>query len=94
MHNVQKKAVLAIISMIESGLREIRSVLTDASVASGPDLVAYAPRHPEPVYGSPLEEHEERSLEMIMEQNRQEMLKSAASMFQNAPPSDFFEGDE
>ncbi len=83
MHYVQKKALLAIISMIESGLREIRSVLTDASGPGEPDRIA-VPVRQDPAYGSLLNDEEERSLEQIMEKNRQDMLRSAQSMFQES----------
>lgn len=95
MHNVQKKAILAIISMIESGLREIRSVLVEPVAANGHTVMA-APR-PEPAYGSPLDDEEERSLEQIMEKSRQDMLRSADSFYNTPPPtplSQFFEGDD
>lgn len=104
MHHVQKKAVLAIISMIESGLREIRSVLTDQGGVEEPERIFARPRA-EPQFGSPLDEDEERSLEHVMEQNRQAMLKQGTSMtqafYQEAvdaaplkPLGGFFEGDD
>lgn len=105
MHYVQKKAVLALISMVESGLREIRSVLSDQGSDAEPSYVPVRQRA-EPQFGSPLDEDEERSLEQVMEQNRQMMLKQGVSMTQafyedaveKSPPrpplNGFFEGDD
>jgi hypothetical protein len=103
MHYVQKKAALAIISMVESGLRELRLMMTDHSVDAEPGHVIHRPK-PEPSFGSPLDDEEERSLEQVMEQSRLAMLKQGQSMtqafYQDAAPAKptplggFFEGDD
>ncbi len=79
MHQVQKKAALAILSMVEAGLRELRLMLTDQSVPDSNGHTIIRQRQ-EPAYGSPLNDEEEASLDHVMEHNRQEMIRQAASM--------------
>ncbi len=83
MHVIQKRAIIAIISMIESGLREIRAVLTD-----GTPTPVDEPRYskPEPLLrpDSPLSDDEEVSLEKMMEENRQQMLQQNQDFLRRA----------
>ncbi len=100
MHHVQKKAALAIISMVEAGLRELRTMLSDNDVQSEPGYAVHRPR-PEPSFGSPLDDREEASLEQMMEASRLDMVRRGTGLAQEfysdaAPPipGDFFQGDD
>ncbi len=75
LQGIQKRSVLAILTMIESGLREIRALVADENTAEGsspelsrPDVVPY--RH-----DGALSDQEEQSLEEMMEQSRLDLLK-------------------
>ncbi len=83
MQQVQRRAILAILSMIESAVRELRAVLADsadtaAPVASGGQSTA------QPVSAHPsdgiLSDAEERTLEQMMEGHRIALLKESGNM--------------
>lgn len=97
MHHVQKKAVLALVSMLESGLREIRQILADGG-SSGGEVTAFSPRAGlSPAPGSPLSDKEEEDLDALMEKNRLAMVRQAESaakrFYEDAEPklADFFD---
>ncbi len=95
MHSAQRRAVLAILTMIESGMREIRAVLSDGTVHTDDGHRVVPPPPPQQPVGT-LSDDEEETLEKMMEKHRMDLLRStsttlerfyddAAPMFEEAP---------
>ncbi len=76
MHSAQRRAVLAILTMIESGLREIRAVMSDGT-AYEPETAVRPPPPTAPV--GALSDAEEESLEKMMEKHRLDLLRSTST---------------
>lgn len=105
MHVAQKKAILALLSMVEAGLREIRAAVSDGEEFHVEHATAarahyqQAPAAPH-VPDGVLSEDDESTLEQVMEKHRQELLAAAgnlaANYYDDAPPglSSFFEEDD
>lgn len=105
MHVAQKKALLAILSMVEAGLREIRSVISDGETFRVEHTPAPRPHYQQPaaeahVPDGILSDDDESTLEQVMEKHRQDLLAAAGNMAANyydeSPPglSSFFEEDD
>lgn len=79
MHSAQTRALLAILTMVEAGLREIRAVLTDASpqdATGGPVAAPFKAHIPDGV----LSDEEELTLERMMDKHRLDLLAAAENM--------------
>lgn len=80
MHALQRKAILALLGMVESAVREIRTVLADGS-PTAPDQVyeqpAQPPRHQ---HDGALTEEEDDTLEQMMEKHRLDLLNASQNM--------------
>lgn len=85
MHSAQRRAVLAILSMIESGLREIRAVLSDGEpveASSHVGAVGYVAPEPYKSYvpDGTLSDDEESTLEAMMEKHRLDLIAAAGNL--------------
>ena len=82
MHVLQRKAILALLGMVESAVREIRSVLAENSadiplnMAQEPGFIQQlqTPRDP---HDMSLSDEEDDTLEQMMEKHRLSLLQSS-----------------
>ncbi len=87
MHPAQRRAIIAIISMIETGLQQLKGMLLTADSQQGvPMSVAQAAA---PQSDGILSEAEEASLETMMENHRKSLLNESENLAQR-----FFAEDE
>lgn len=97
MHSAQTSAVLAILSMIESGMREIRTLLGATATQTMPPNVGQMAVEPMRAYTpeGTLSEEEEVTLERMMEKHRLDLLAAAGNMadkfYQEDAPDKFMD---
>ncbi len=102
MQPLQRRAILAFLSMIESAIREIRMVLDDSGAGAADKAIAggyvASSAVPVPTHDGVLSDAQEESLEKMMELNRLAMLKEAGNMaerfYRDAPVSHDFFGED
>ncbi len=87
MHPLQRRSLFAIISMIESGLQQLKSILAldaqDGAPPSAPQTKS-APGH-----GDYMSEDEEEKFEEMLERDRQQLAAEQAKKM-----ADFWKDDE
>lgn len=72
MHPLQRRSLFAIISMIETGLQQLKSIL--AANAEDPEHVVHKPS-PAPGHGEYMSEDEEEQFEKLLEEDRRKLAE-------------------
>lgn len=76
MHPLQRRSLFAIISMIESGLQQLKSIL--ALEAEGETHVVHKPTTSSPGHGDYMSEDEEEALDKMLEEDRKQLAAEHA----------------
>ncbi len=97
MQAIQRRAILSLLGMIESAVRELRAVIAEGG---GETFHVEQPR-PKPQYphDGALSDEEDRTLEQMMEAQRLALLQSAGNLADRFysdrdPPAGFFDEDQ
>lgn len=83
MHALQRTAILALLGMVESAVREIRAVLANGTApVSEPGYVqpAAEPQRHQSMHDMSLTEEEDDTLEEMMEKHRLDLLNASQNM--------------